>query len=262
MNTDNIFLIGGEHKVCQDYALSGITNDNTAYAIVSDGCSASPDVDFGARILSHAAKRKIIFRANYPIFETNDIGKTSISDASQIYGLFHNLHPQALDATLLIATVKDNILNAYIYGDGVIVHRSGDDVYITHIHLTSGAPDYLSYHLSKSRMESYMNMKDNVKEVYTNNTIEPELYTPFTPFVIIDRPVKSGYTVSIISDGINSFRTSDYTSIDWTDMVDEFTKYKNFEGEFVTRRMAAFKRKCVTNSISHYDDISVSSIIV
>lgn len=261
MNTDNIFLIGNEHKVCQDYALSGIIND-TAYAIVSDGCSASPDVDFGARILSHAAKRKIIFRVNYPIFETNDIGKASISDASQIYGLFHNLHLQALDATLLIATVKDNILNAYLYGDGVIVHRSSDDVYITHIHLTSGAPDYLSYHLSKSRMANYLDMKDNVKEVYTNDSIEPSLYTPFTPFVIVDRPVKSGDTISVISDGINSFRTSDNTPIDWMNIIDDFTKYKNFEGEFVTRRMSAFKRKCLTNSISYYDDISVASIVV
>ena len=50
--------------------------------------------------------------------------------------------------------------------------------------------------------------------------------------------------------------------IPWTDLVDEFTGFKNFEGEFVQRRIAAFKRKCLKEGITHSDDISIAAIHV
>ena len=46
MNADNDYKIGYQHIVCEDYSLSGVKFDGSgAYAIVSDGCSASADVD-------------------------------------------------------------------------------------------------------------------------------------------------------------------------------------------------------------------------
>ena len=55
MNADHYYTIGNSHSVCQDYAISGLV-ENGAYAILSDGCSSSPDVDVGARMLSLSAK--------------------------------------------------------------------------------------------------------------------------------------------------------------------------------------------------------------
>ena len=55
MNTDCYYEIGHSHIFCEDYALAGIVN-NIGYAIVSDGCSSSDNVDVGARVLAHIAK--------------------------------------------------------------------------------------------------------------------------------------------------------------------------------------------------------------
>lgn len=54
----NTLFIGHDHTVCEDYALADTFLD-TAYAVVCDGCSASPEVDFGARCMAMSAKRAI-----------------------------------------------------------------------------------------------------------------------------------------------------------------------------------------------------------
>jgi hypothetical protein len=55
MNADYDFQIGKDHQVCQDYSMVGYTEDK-AVAILSDGCSASPHVDIGARLLTLSAR--------------------------------------------------------------------------------------------------------------------------------------------------------------------------------------------------------------
>lgn len=62
MNSDCYFEIGHSHTICQDYALTGKINDVLSYAIISDGCSSSPLVDVGARLLAHSAKEYLITR--------------------------------------------------------------------------------------------------------------------------------------------------------------------------------------------------------
>ena len=173
---------------------------------------------------------------------------------------------QALDATLLAAWVQDKTLTVYLYGDGVIVHKTKDKVIVHHIHLTSGAPDYLSYLMNLERKQSYLDMEDNKKEVEyrVNGEIQADdktVYAPLKPLVIRSL-VDKGDTISVISDGINSFRKPDGSAIPWQDLLSEFTEFKNFEGEFVLRRMSAFKRKCLKEGTTHYDDISIASIVI
>jgi len=132
-----------------------------------------------------------------------------------------------------------------------------------HIELSSGAPDYLSYHLDPQRKQSYMALTNNTKDIVIRDgdKISTRTYDPFNPF-IYNTTVSEGDVISVISDGINSFRKSDNEPIPWTDLVDEFTGFKNFEGEFVQRRIAAFKRKCLKEGITHSDDISIAAIHV
>jgi hypothetical protein len=153
-----------------------------------------------------------------------------------------------------------------MYGDGVMVHRKKSGVVAIHIQLSSGAPDYLSYHLDPGRKQGYESLEDNVKTITILsegklNTGRTGDFAPLDPF-FYDTDVVEGDVISVISDGINSFRKANNDSIPWTDLVEEFTGYKNFEGEFVQRRIAAFKRKCLKEGIHHSDDISVASIIV
>jgi len=262
MNANETYWIGKDHNVCEDYAIAE-ANDVMSYAIVSDGCSASKDVDFGARALAMSAK-KYLRLGEVTDFTPEEFGESVIQNAAKVVDIFPYLSFECLDATLLVAWVQNKNLTVYMYGDGLLVHRMKDGINTTHIHLTSNAPDYLSYHLNPLRRQQYDELKDNKKEISVEMTPyhpTPVISKPFEPYVY-GCSVEEGDVISVISDGINSFRRSDYTPIPWQELVDEFTAYKNFEGEFVLRRVSAFKRKCLKDGITHSDDISVASIIV
>lgn len=262
MNADSTYFIGHDHIVCEDYAIAS-SSPTFTYAIVSDGCSASSDVDFGARCLAMSAKREI--RLNQDNILNFD-GKKVVANAQRVIDTFPYLSPQFLDATLLTAIVNNNTkrANVFMYGDGVMIHRKKDGIVAVHIQLSSGAPDYLSYHLDPIRKQQYQRLEGNVKEVTILkdgklDTSRTGDYLPLDPFVY-DVEVEEGDVLAVISDGINSFRKSDNTPISWTDLIDEFTAYKNYEGVFVLRRIAAFKRKCLKDGTTHSDDISVATI--
>ena len=256
MNANALFAIGKDHTICEDYAIAKVSN-GFAYAIVSDGCSASDEVDFGARVLVMSAKNSLMH--SY-IDNAKMFGDETIFDANKVYKIFPYLHPQALDATLLAMWVQDNRCTAYLYGDGVFIHKTGAEVYFVHVHLTSGAPDYLSYSLDSKRKLAYDSMVDNKKIISTSHHGQLD-GKPFEPFVITDN-VREGDVIAVISDGINSFRKADNTAMPWQELIEEFVGYKTFEGEFVIRRLSAFKRKCMKEGITHSDDISIASIIV
>jgi hypothetical protein len=260
MNTNSTFTIGKDHIVCEDYAIADkfLT---MGYAIVCDGCSASPEVDFGARVMAMSAKRTL--QKYGTEMDANLFGEMTISNAFKVYEVFPSLHDQALDATLLVAMVKDNKLTAYMYGDGVLIHRNKTGISTVHISLSSGAPDYLAYHLDPLRKKAYDSVADNKKQVactVNGHTIQVNA-KPLEPYVM-SCDVNEGDVIAVISDGINSFRKSDSTPIPWTDLIDEFTGFKTFEGEFVLRRISAFKRKCLKEGITHSDDISIAAIHV
>lgn len=261
MNANSTFSIGKDHIICEDYALA-YTGPTITYAIVSDGCSASPQVDFGARCLAMSAKRELRLNPNILDFD----GKKAIVNAQRVIDVFPYLSPQFLDATLLVAAVVNKHVIVYMYGDGVLVHRKKDGIVGVHVQLTSGAPDYLSYHLDPNRRQAYDALEKNIKEIsiYDGEKVDRSRtgdYKPFDPF-IYDTEVKEGEVIAVISDGINSFRKSDNTPIAWIDLIDEFTAYKTTEGEFVLRRIAAFKRKCLKEGTTHSDDISCAAIVI
>jgi hypothetical protein len=267
MNANSTYSIGKDHIVCEDYALSWVDAQfGNAIAVVCDGCSASPDVDFGARLLAKAAENTIFNLGgdSQVLSDVNLFGKETILTANRIFDMLPTLHPQALDATLLVAVVsRDKKLTVFIYGDGVLVHRKNTGVNTVHIALSSGAPDYLSYGLDPKRKAGYLCLENNVKEIACatlGKTIQVN-GKPLEPYVMTC-DVSDGDVISVISDGINSFRKANNDTIPWTDLVEEFTGYKNFEGEFVQRRIASFKRKCLKEGITHSDDISIASIVV
>jgi serine/threonine protein phosphatase PrpC len=274
MNFDCDFQIGHDHAFmgCQDYALVG-QDRNKKYAIICDGCSASPDVDIGARLLALSAKETIIASNNSDLKSDvttyEGFGKACIHRADAVYGTFPALHPQALDATLLVVQVEDKRLKAFIYGDGVFFHKTAKGLFAAKIELSTGAPDYLSYNLDSERLNLYTRSNEErggVKKLtairrFEDGGIDESELSPFAP-VIFEREVSEGDIIAICSDGINSFRKSDDTPISWMGLSEEFIGYKNTTGVFVKRRLNAFKKKCAKEGITHADDISVASIIV
>lgn len=266
MNTDCTYHIGHDHTVCEDYAVAHANNQaEFACAIVCDGCSASPDVDFGARVLAKAVEDVALFHGKDTDIDAQLLGTMSIQKAARIFEILPTLHPQALDATCLLVMVHQKQARVMMFGDGVFVHRMKNGTNAVHIHLTSGAPDYLSYSLDKKRRAAYDLMAGNKKEIDIKLGTQCLGFKtdckPFEPYTITV-PVEEGDVLSVVSDGINSFRRSDNSAIDWGDLVNEFTAYKNFNGQFVQRRINAFKRHCIKEGWQHLDDISVASIVI
>lgn len=267
MNADNDYKIGNSHIVCEDYALSGVDGDS-AFAIVSDGCSASGDVDFGSRILAMSARELLAKIRSYNP-EDNfvgyaEFGSQVIQRANTIPPLFPSLHPGVLDATLLVASVQGNNLKAYIYGDGVFLHKTTAGLHSVSVSFDNNAPSYLSYELDGNRKEGYLSLggTKNVEVKFPGDTKSKVLgYSPFAPLVI-NSTVQPGDVIAVCSDGIHSFKDAESKSIDWTDLIEDFIGYKNFDAAFVKRRMAAFKRKCIKEGITHYDDISIATIVI
>jgi hypothetical protein len=260
MNADYDFQIGKDHQVCQDYSMVGYTEDK-AVAILSDGCSASPHVDIGARLLTLSAREMYLTLGDigYECF-----GSDVIARAGTIFQTYPHLDYRALDATLLIAMVTGNELRAYIYGDGVFFHKSKAGLYAMKVELSNNTPDYLSYNLTEQRRKDYDAVTAGaVKHLEIHDGLGKGSfeYKPFTP-VIVERSVEAGDIVALCSDGIGSFRRSDNTQIPWLDLAEEFIGYKNFTGVFVKRRLTAFKKKCAKEGWTHSDDISVASIVI
>jgi hypothetical protein len=271
MNADHYFSIGHGHVVCEDYAISGVV-ENGAFAIVCDGCSNSPDVDFGARALALSAKRTLTIGGsdmNYDLF-----GKVTIRNLEHI-GDTIPLHPHSLDATLLAAWVKGKDFTVNIYGDGVFFHQTPTTLRIVHIDFESNCPAYLSYYLDKLRLKRYEDTVFGSKRmtdisiyrgVLANNksddTISSETYMkPFEP-VTIKGIVDEGDIIAVCSDGVNSFTRADGAGISWESIVRDFINFKTTPGVFVQRRLSFLKRQWVKEQVSHYDDISMAAIVV
>lgn len=264
MNTDHYFAIGQTHEVCEDYALSGVTN-GVGYAIVCDGCSSSEGVDFGARALAYTAR--LFITAHTDIFFTgspDEIGKLIIDRAKMLTEF--GISRRALDATLVVAAVRGDTLRICLWGDGVAAIRrpSGSSAY--HVDYESNAPYYLSYGLDPARQLAYrdeFNLPKKVTFYVTGNPpMRNEVLNDYWASSEFSHKVAAGDIVAVTSDGINTFRKPDTELLPWEAMLDEFTGFKNTNGTFVTRRMKFFQRHCAKELITHDDDISVAAIVV
>ena len=76
---DAHFSIGKTHRVCEDYARAGLLPDGRAFAIVSDGCSSSPDTDFGSRLMTIAAQERMMLSGDF--FEPSGVVWQALSAA-------------------------------------------------------------------------------------------------------------------------------------------------------------------------------------
>jgi hypothetical protein len=288
MNTDSYYEIGESHLVCQDYALSGHINNTIAFAIVSDGCSSSVEVDVGARILSHVAKYYLhmCYESKTEI-DPNNIGECNkqfrnfVSTPSISISQLMKLQTGALDATLIMAVCDGKVLNISMYGDGgfIIRYRDGRITY-RFVEFESGAPYYISYTMNANRRAGYIETFQNpvnfgCMHLDICNTISnisqkievidiPENIYDKSDF-IIDLSDNAIESVSLVSDGIRSYRkqsldganVSDITAFD---MARQFVDFKNYIGTFIQRRMHKVKQVCRKDNITHYDDISVATI--
>jgi hypothetical protein len=275
MNTNHYYEIGSSHLVCQDYAISGKLSDNISYAIISDGCSSSPDVDIGARLLPYAMlKEMTIFQQHTELLkrDTGDLFKRVITDARSISDQLR-VTPLCLDCTVLMALSDGKSIHIYVYGDGgiILVDREGKVDYID-FDYDSGAPYYMSYFMEPARHAGYQqefNSKSCLN-IHNYNDQESGLLGTYTKFdeniyknCFFNLSADKYKAVAVVSDGVKSYTQGsegETKEIGRYEMAARFGAYKNFVGKFVERRMNKIKIENTANGIVHYDDISVAGI--
>ncbi len=293
-STDSFVKIGSSHSDCQDFAVSGKVNENIAYAILADGCSSSHticrELDFGARLMCYSARNVLLRHCGY-IWNANElpeiasdgyylaqIGLTTLREAVSVRHQL-GIHPYSLDATLLLVVSNGNKHHFFMYGDGCFVYKRKNDpkIYGHCVEFNSGAPFYLSYHDDAERLKSYGKTSGAgvIRTDYTfhNNACmktslpldDSKFDMPFYKQTCFTAEGEMDF-VSISSDGLKSFQKQhqEYPEIVSTlnieEVVPEIFGYKNYQGQFVERRMKNFMKSCIGKNVSHYDDVSVASI--
>ena len=258
---DAFFAKGGQHAVCQDYALSGALPHGRSYAVLADGCSGSPHTEFGASLLCHAIRP---YLAAYG----SQAGTYAIEAArSTVRGL--RIPPKCLDATLLWAThnPETGFATACITGDGVVLAQRWTGELETHHFSHPGeAPYYLSYLLDAERERRYRKEHGHaVQYRYWDGTTHKETWKPAqpaSPFLL--HLEHSTYRLLVLcSDGISTFtrptETGQREAVPLTDVAHALLgDLRLTKGAFLQRRARAFARFCTHNEWTHYDDISLA----
>lgn len=263
MSYDAYFAKGKAHKVCEDYAFA-----RPEVAVVSDGCSSSPDTDWGARFLCQSA---LLRAAGLGAWE--EAGQAMMVDAKLMQESCR-LPVDCLDATLL-AIVPGAEPHVRVWGDGVVVmrYRESGDLLVHIIEYDSNAPAYPSYLLSESRYAVYMANTGRakrtlvLKHVNSGGTVAGESVTDLTGFPLDGDvlPIDPNLfdLVAVFTDGVQSFQRREGRHLVPVDVL-EVLGHLNFrgQGEFVTRTMRWFLNKfCSKEGWQHTDDLGVAAML-
>ena len=289
LKIDTFLKIGHSHEICQDYILSG--TDPFPYIILADGCSGAENSDIGARILCHSALRFLKrHQSRMNILTESYIGTSIISDAAKTKAKFYT-KMDCLDATLIIAVKISGMYKIYMFGDGVIYWVTPEK-YIDYrqVSYKPNAPGYLRYHL-----DGFQKYKDNhviqfIKS-FNHDQMEPDALKPYY-FEIHEGDVKH---LTVASDGIESFIYNDQVSfktlynelrhvvlndspkgsitempkiiedrftpekkeLDYLEVADAMTNFKNTNGVFLKRRVKKVMKNYLKEGYVNDDDLSI-----
>jgi hypothetical protein len=274
VNADWFFAIGKTHDVCEDYAYAE-GSPGAAIAVLSDGCSGSPDTDFGSRLLVRAAAERLWNDGME--FDGQRVVYQAAGMAKQI-----GLQENSLDATVFCAKAvkmaSGVLCTVWVHGDGVVVARKkAGGFLVIEVSYKSGMPAYLSYLLNKNRLHRYQQETRGRPVVVSNLDYSEE-------WDLIDADFHEGMKwpsevieinladcdcefdlVAMFSDGIQSFQRRTLTgvleSVPYALVAEQVMALKGMKGEFLKRRCNAFlNRFCVKNSWQHDDDFSAVAI--
>ena len=285
MITDSIFQIGYSHTICEDYAISGKINDNVSFAIVADGCSSSMGVDVGARILSYSA-RQIFIQLYANNFTWNDLSlagqlATLISIQADCLRRQMRLPLDILDSTLLVA-IGDDYGNAHVfcYGDGIIaLKKRNEEPCYYDIEYSSGAPYYLSYLLDDCKNDRYQETFRGLNEdiiIRNRNYISEEPLDSYEKYTATGKTLydltSMNFTdvewIALMSDGVKTYKKTIYyedkpsqlEGCGFDEIMTDLTRYKNFNGKFIKRKMNRLNKDHKKLGMIHYDDLSIAAI--
>jgi len=271
-----------------------IVCDGCSSSLMDNGKRLPLNVDTGARLLAIMAKqalRELVDLRLSPGELYRGIQGNILSKCKVILPTL-SLSSNVIDSTLLIALAsEDGMLWSGVWGDGVVaVHKKNGEIILYNVVLDSGAPSYLSYLFDKERKKMYEdefgNGNKSVEQTIISsdkNNVETEpariLFDPSLNFVHTTLPFGYIYfdfnselmglpnpseieSISVLSDGILSFRKNLTDPVPLDVPAVELIDFKSKVGEFVVKRMNLAKKKFFNpNNMTHYDDLAISSIL-
>jgi len=290
IHTDSYYEIGSSHTFCQDYALSGKVNRHISFAIVSDGCSSSPNVDVGARLITHSVKDFLKMKYGDCQVIDDDIHKFDLSLQKYILlnscasSQYLSLPFGALNATLVVSVTDGQKVRLCIYGDGGVIvgHKDGTVEYFS-VRFMDNAPYYLYYDYDPLIRDSYFKTFGEQKiwtEIDRNLMDDDNLIMDTQFFTTKEFSYDKGLTVwetsSIsyvinVSDGIESFLDIDpqleydqraSKEVSKNVILKEICLIKNYNGNFIQRRLGRMKRDHAKINRIHFDDISAAAMYI
>lgn len=283
LNIDGFYEIGKSHAICQDYVFTEKLSDNFCYGILCDGCSGSPFTDLGARILVHHAKKAIKTQflvdpnfSEYLAFAYSYLSEKIIINEAILSAERMDLPRQCLDASIWIIIVlkkdKETVYSVFGWGDGVLIVKETEKTTIRSVNYLPSqigeGPYYLNYYSDSARTSAYLKRFPDELEIENivvekdkiNTTKEKCPYCTPTVLKISSCDSSPIHSVSISSDGLKTFNHKESENpLVWASK--RYIDYQSFEGVFVERRMKALSRRDMKDGISHYDDISMVSVI-
>jgi hypothetical protein len=279
--TDTFIEVGTQHKMCEDYIISG--GDN--YIILADGCSSSSNSEMGARILCYMAKQ--FLKLYIPQCWSPDIKVAERMGSWVIHNadlLARNLglNRNCLDATLIVAfySVGRGAIHVQMFGDGYIILQGEHPQYeIYKVEYLSkdkkSMPFYLRYELDPEGHHLYHESKvtKTIKRlaIYENGTVgsalpEEVAYDQPEEYLF---PLEKYNSVSICSDGLGSFLkpVADETGnkiVEIEDIIPSIIQFPNSAGVFLQRRinLVQRQRKKSGENFEHFDDLSMGTFLV
>lgn len=267
---DAYYTIGKMHQFCQDYASRGI--EPVPYVILADGCSAVPDSDLGARLLTLNARRLLRQFARTATDERQQANpherlgrRIARRAARQVRDL--GLDATVLDATLLVAWCHKETVYVHLYGDGCVAARRADGTVIAiEIEYAENAPYYLSYRLDPERELLYQAEIDNPATAQhvrcwdeTAVTIRRE---PFNTPLLFSFDLATFPRVMVATDGLHSLvNIITQERLDSLILARELLDFQDLDGALVQRRLSEVLAKYRQQGILNVDDIAVGAFV-
>ena len=262
MNADSAYVIGSAHFTCQDYGVARVRPSDKspdanggqfAYAILSDGCSSSPDTDFGSRLLVRATAA--LFDSDQSILTTPADRVHQLAAAEALKHAGHiGLQPSSVDATLFSIIATEDEVTVGCSGDGVVVCESGSgDWDVFSIASPAGYPLYPAYFQQADRLnalstEQRLRRISHYRKARSEEVLRLESAREVSSATeTIRRRVTSTRLAMVFTDGLHSFCRLDSTStsrtltgVGFEQVLIDFSRFKNFNGLFLQRRLKRF----------------------
>ncbi len=276
--TDEYFHIGRAHlgngQPCQDYALSGQAKE-TAWAIISDGCSSGGKTDIGARLitLTTAKALKNIAKTaddqnEFSVAEVEKERQKALAKLQTELEIF----PRDMLATCLYIFATPQGVKIHIAGDGVMaVKYYNGEIVLRNFEWAKNMPYYPIYKngLLEQFIQAHGNDQDEkclreqrwfidqagdfypcFEKNYSIRTGVQGLTITFSP-----EELEKIAFLAVFSDGVTQVE-----GIATPEVVKRLLAFKNQAGVFAKRRMIRFIKNAQKIGRGPIDDISMAVI--